>query len=91
MGSTAGCIMVLLGFVCEQPSTRPNRVSSTATVYAAPQLASLSGLDGLDHENLGILFLEGRGWSTHVAPPVASLKYEQMSCEKQSCVLCSGQ
>lgn len=41
VGEVVGATAALVGFVCEQPSIRPNAKSSTAASYAAPQLGSL--------------------------------------------------
>lgn len=41
LGDVVGATAALVGLVCEQPSTRPSAVSSTAASYASPQLGSL--------------------------------------------------
>lgn len=44
VGWPLGLLAALLGFDCEHPATSPPTVSSTAALYAAPQLASLKPL-----------------------------------------------
>lgn len=55
------------------------RATIRATTSLAPRSMSLMTGNLPSDAHVG-----GEEESTHLAPPVASLKYEQMSCEKQS-------
>lgn len=67
-----------MGFVLPHPLMMPKVVSSTAALKAAPQFGSLP--------LLALVSSKPEDRTTYLAPPLALLKYEQTSCEKQSCV-----
>ena len=73
VGTTTG----FFGFVCEQPCTRPKLVSSTAASNAPPQFGSLS-VD-IQSASVGSNFLSAHRVASHLAPPLALLKKEQIS------------
>lgn len=81
IGLELGLTAAFDGFVCPQPLTAPLIVSSTAALNAAPQFGSLRY--HVSKRLFPIIFLPV---IAYLAPPIALLNQEQISCEKQSCV-----
>ena len=84
-GVAVGTMTGFAGFVCEQPCADPKAVSSTAASNAPPQFGSL---EVASDQHRGLLQITSHCPSaSHLLPPLALLKKEQMSWEKQSWVL----